>query len=430
MDTGAKQRLALLQQDAERHILGPLRTHGWVAAVERIVEAGEYLIISAERGGQQHSIGLLYTSATDNRIYKTLANQVEHIFFNGMAYMVESYAHGLDTPVAASDDFHSLLLKWNAASTDGKFVAGNLSEPAPTIRSPSRTLLSDQPIDAVWLRLRQFQSITLAKRLITERARSDGIELDEATVKSKAEGLAYALRNAADYYQAREVRNVSQRVLNLYYGSLAFAFAEMLALPRGPNTLAEIENSTKQGHGLYTIDQMEGSLEHLVVGIIRSGFFPAWMRAMCVPTADIPERKPRQPEDLDNLPSDSWISLEQLFASIPELSDLFNDIFESKPRWVRPTYDNEANASHAIFREGSRATSSYSIFVDDSGRLTKQDIAKFSGPISEIMPLTSPNSAVTFVFRSITPERNIGGRRSICTTALSNEGRSFCRSSA
>src|ERR1700730_10999542 len=127
MDTGAKQRLALLQQDAERHILGPLRTHGWVAAVERIVEAGEYLIISAERGGQQHSIGLLYTSATDNRIYKTLANQVEHIFFNGMAYMVESYAHGLDTPVAASDDFHSLLLKWNAASTDGKFVAGNLA---------------------------------------------------------------------------------------------------------------------------------------------------------------------------------------------------------------------------------------------------------------------------------------------------------------
>jgi len=395
-DTGAKQRLALLQQDAERNILGPLRTHGWVAEVERIVEAGEYLIISAERGGQSHRIGLLYTSATDNRVYKTLANQVEHVFFNGASYMVESFAHGLDKPVGSSGDFHALLLQWNAASTDGKFVAGDLSEPTPSIRSQSRTLLSDQPIDAVWLRLRQFQSVTLAKRLVVERARSDGIELDDAVIKTKAEGLAYALRNATDYYQAREVRNVSQRVLNLYYGSLSFAFAEMLALPKGPDTLSEIENSTKQGHGLYTIDQIEGSLEHLVVGIIRSGFFPAWMRAIGVPAGDIPERKPRQPKDLENLPSDSWISLEQLFASIPELSDLFHDIFESKPRWVRPTYDNEANASQSIFGEGPPATSSYSIFVDDSGRLTKEDIAEFPGPITQIMPLASPNSARHF----------------------------------
>jgi len=41
------------------------------------------------------------------------------------------------------------------------------------------------------------------------------------------------LRNASDYFQAKDGQTLSQRVLNLYYGSLSFAFAEMLAAPLG-----------------------------------------------------------------------------------------------------------------------------------------------------------------------------------------------------
>ena len=40
-----------------------------------------------------------------------------------------------------------------------------------------------------------------------------------------------------------------------------------LASPVGPKALAEIEESTKQGHGLYTVDGSSDGLEHLVVGI-------------------------------------------------------------------------------------------------------------------------------------------------------------------
>jgi len=50
-DTGRQQRLEILRRNAERAILDPLRTHGWTAAIEESVEAGEYLLISAERGG-------------------------------------------------------------------------------------------------------------------------------------------------------------------------------------------------------------------------------------------------------------------------------------------------------------------------------------------------------------------------------------------
>jgi hypothetical protein len=397
MNTGWQLRVEILRQDAQRKFLGPLHTHGWKATVEQEVESGEYLLISAERGGQRHVIALMYTSATDNAVYKSLAGQVEHIFFNGEPNMLESFAYGITTPVSTADDFHGVLLKWNAASSDEKFVPIAESADPVTVTCPQhRVLLSEDPIQAIWLRLRQFQSVNLARKLIEERAQREKVNLSNDAVHSKAEGVAYALRNASDYFQAREVRNVSQRVLNLYYGSLAFAFAEMLASPVGPKTLVDVEDSTKQGHGLYTIDGLSNGLEHLVVGVISRGFFPAWMKFLGLATDQIPEKKASHYDKIEGLPHTSWLTVERLFACIPEVSDLFNDIFESAPGWVMPIYDQSANAWPSLLDTKGRATRSYVLFVDDSARLTKEDIAAFPGPISEIMEVASEHSGRHF----------------------------------
>src|SRR5258705_3732798 len=281
-DAGQQARMEILRRDAERKILDPLRIHNWSAAIER--EAEDSMIIVADRCGHQHRIAFIYTSATDNAVYKVLAAQVEHIFFNGQPYHVEAYAHGLDKPVSPVDDFHSVLLEWNKTSSDGKFVPG--AEDAQLTEAsapPARLLLSEEPIEAIWLRIRQLQSVMLAKRLIERRAQADGIALESSIVQSKAEGVAFALRNASDYFHAKEGRNVSQRILNLYYGSLAFAFAEMLATPRGAQSLAEIEDTTKLGHWLYTVDGASDGLEKIVVGALLSGFFPVWTASMGLP---------------------------------------------------------------------------------------------------------------------------------------------------
>ena len=390
--TGLRQRLDILRRDAERKILEPLLTHGWKAAIDQEVENGEYLLISAERGGHHHRIALLYTSATDNAVYKDASRQAEYIFFNGQPYMVNSFAYGLDKPVGSADDFHTLLLKWNASSSDGNFVpVANDADPMIASRPQHRVLLSEEPIKAIWLRLRQFHSVTLAKKLIADRAQRESVPLDDASIRSKAEGVAYALRNAADYFHAPEVRNVSQRVLNLYYGSMAFAFAEMLSAPRGPRTLAEIEDVTKQGHGLYTVDGVSDGLEHLVVGVISAGFFPAWMKSMGLGVDNIPKRnkRPYGYHELAGLPEFSWLTIERLFACIPEVADLFNDIFKSAPRWVTPVYDQSANARPSLFSKSEVSTRAYVLLLDNSGRLNREDIAGFPGPISEIGPVTS-----------------------------------------
>jgi hypothetical protein len=407
MGTGWKLRLDILRRDAQQKFLDPLHMHGWKAAIEREVESGEYLLILAERGGQRHVVAFMYTSATGNAVYKSLAGQVEHIFFNGAPYMLESFAYGITTPVSAADDFHAVLLKWNAASADGKFVP--IAENADAIavsRPQHRVLLSEDPIQAIWFRLRQLQSVNLAKKLIVERAQRESVSLTDDAVRSKAEGVAYALRNASDYFQAREVRNVSQRVFNLYYGSLAFAFAEMLASPVGPKTLAEIEDSTKQGHGLYTIDGLSNGLEHLVVGVISRGFFPVWMKFMGLATDQIPEKKANDYDKIKVLPSTSWLTVERLFACIPEVSDLFSDIFESAPGWVMPIYDQSANAGPSIFAKKEPATRTYVQLADESARLTKEDIAAFPGPISEIIEVASDNSGRHFRVAIDHPDKN------------------------
>src|SRR6202034_4120703 len=102
---------------------------------------------------------------------KALATQVEHIFFNGQPYRLESFAYGLDKPVSSADDFHSVLVEWNRASSDGKFVLETEEAQFVEPNAPrARLLLSEEPIEAIWLRIRQLQSVTLAKKLIARRA--------------------------------------------------------------------------------------------------------------------------------------------------------------------------------------------------------------------------------------------------------------------
>lgn len=389
MSSGWESRLAILRRDTESKLLAPLRTHQWTATIDREVEQGEYLIVKAERAGVEHRVAVMYTSATSNAVYKALASEVEHIFIRGELYKLESYAHGITTPVSTADDFHGTLIGWNNASATGKVAPSTPAAPIAAQPPKHRTLLSEEPIEAIWLRLRQLTSVTLARKLVATRGAHESVPLDDEVVRTKAEGLAFSLRNASDYFKTRAGQNVSQRVLNLYYGSMAFAFAEMLAAPKGPAGLADIEKITTQGHGLCTLDGEQDGLERVVVSTVATGFFPSWMKFLGIPTETFPRQKPKAYEDLARQHAASWLTVEALFARIPEVADLFLDIFSSKPAWLTPTYDQEANPSFSLYGKKERPATTYSVFVDDSARLTAEDIALFPGPISQISEVAS-----------------------------------------
>lgn len=386
MDTGWGARLEILKRDAETYLLAPLRSHGWRATIERAVQPGEYLLIVAERGGVTRRLTFFFSTTQDHAM-RVLGGQLpDAIVTHGNPMKVIAHLDGT-TPFVSASAFQTILVEWNRASSPGKFAPDDLADMGDGLEGDGedvRILLSETPIEAIWLRLRQLESVRLSRKLIRQRAAQAGVDLDEAALVSKSEGMAFALRNASDYYNASQTRNVSQRILNLYYGTMAFAFAEMLAAPHGPVTLDEIENSTKKGHGLYTLDGVSSDLQDLVVGVKRSGFFSYWLTTLGVETAWMPADAAKAVEGLAKIPADSWSTLEELFARIPEISDLFIEIFDSPVMWLNPNYDMEADRNGLSFSSAAKTGRTYGVFTDVSGRQTKEDVASYPAPLSEI----------------------------------------------
>jgi hypothetical protein len=67
------------------------------------------------------------------------------------------------------------------------------------------------------------------------------------------------------------------------------------------------------------------------------------MKFRGLPTESVPSKKPRRPSDLSTQPVGTWTTVEQLFARIPDIGDLFLEVSESPPGWARPIYDDRAH---------------------------------------------------------------------------------------
>ncbi|WP_206684182.1 YaaC family protein [Teichococcus aerophilus] len=398
-DFGWKMRADILRRDAEQKLLVPLREHRWTAEIERVVEEGEYVVITAERNGFKRRLALVYSSGTDNRVFRRLDEEVDLTLFNGQPYKLDEFTRGVSRPVRSADDFHHHLVEWNQLSIPDKIAPAaihpEVAEEAPA-GPRERRLLSEVPIDAIWSRLSRLKSATLARKAVDARAAASGFQLAAASLQTKGDGLAYAVRNAADYFALKDVGNLSQRILNLYYGCLAFAFAEMLAASDGPAELSSIEDMTKQGHGLWTHDGQDEGFGGLAVGPTGSGFFLNWTQSMGVSPVATMKKKPRQASDLLAAPEGSWATMEQLFARIPEVGDLFEDVFSGSPAWVSPSIEHRANQRTGLFGGNDRAETSYILLADDSGRMTAETLVGLRGPIREITPLPSGSRARHF----------------------------------
>lgn len=269
--------------------------------------------------------------------------------------------------------------------------------PSAEADQENRVLLADAPIEAVWLRLRQLTSVRLAEMMLADRARRGGYSFDPPVARTKAQGLAYAIRNAADYFRVGSP-NVSQRVLNLYYGAMAFAQAEMLAHPNGPRALSEVERSTKLGHGLNTISGEPDDIDALIIYPLDEGFFASWMHAIGESTDTFFPRKkskPSTPADVERT-GVTHTTVEQLFARIPELLDLYLDVFASPPASISASFDMSSKENTERFnpymarkKDVAPPTSSLIVMVDPTARLSVDALGALRGPISDVKDVSA-----------------------------------------
>ncbi len=376
--SGVELRMGILRDAANQQILKPLLSHGWTATIAEESEAGEYLLINADKTGSSHTVALMYSSATDNRHYKELDNKVSHIFINGQLYLVESFAYGISTPVSSVGDFFPLLVQWNREVAPPKLIK-NFKSSSGTIRR----IVSESPLAGIWSHLGQFSSLELAKKLVARRAEIEGVELAHAQIQSKASGIAFSVSNAADYYKGAPHESLNKRVLSLYYGTLSLAFAEMLAAPNGPADLDELEGMTKQGHGLFALASETGNFSDLTVGVLATGFYPQWASFLGYDTSAYPRAKAKAAGDLENAekyPAQSFASMAVLLSAIPELGDLFLQVYEDEPAWVIPHVDTAS-----LHRQrGVPASSSYIFLSNHSRRVSESRIASQEWPFAEL----------------------------------------------
>lgn len=387
-------RLAILRREVEQTVGKPSLTHGWTVTIERETDGTDCIEIAIAKQDVDVKIAVLYSNAIANNAFRELAGRVTHIFFQGQPYMLESYAHGLSIPVEPLGDFFPFLVKLN------KQVEPDRS-PSIIPRRPAKTrrLTAENPLEAVLARLQQFTSIRLAARLVERRAATEGLTLTPEVTASKATGIAYSMRSALDYTVTSSSDRLNKRVLGLYYGTMAFAQAEMLASPSGPIDLDEVEGMTKQGHGLFALAGPSDTFADLRVGILASGFLPQWLSFLGYDTSGFPRKKPRNVSDLGNLPQGMACSLRDLLASMPEIDDLFAEVCGGPPGWIVPVHDSETNWVRTTNTTGKKADSTYGLFVDHSG-LIKLDVLQSAGwPLAEIERVTKGETA-GFAFRA------------------------------
>lgn len=381
-------RLAILRREVEQTIGKPLLTHGWSVSVTRESNGIDCIEIEAIKNDVTVRIAVLYSNAIDNVAFRSLAGRSDHIFFQGQQYKLESYAQGVTVPVEPLGDFFPFLVAQN------KRVYPDRS-PAFLPRKPTtvRRLTAENPLEAVLTRLQQFTSVRLAARLVERRSASEGKPLAPAVISSKATGIAYSMRSALDYASASPTERLNKRVLGLYYGTMAFAQAEMLASPSGPIDLDEVEGMTKQGHGLYTLPGASDTFADLRVGVLASGFLPQWLSFLGYDTSGFPRKKPKSVSDLTTIPQGMACSLRDLLASMPEIDDLFAAVCGGAPGWLIPMHDQETNLSLSFNRTGKKAGSTYGLFIDRSGLIEASALQNAGWPLAEITRVPDDHNA-------------------------------------
>lgn len=105
-DNGALLRKAKLSDDCIKDLVRPLREAGWSVAVGEPDEDGLYMTAVATAEGAQLRVALLFSCATDNQIYRKLAESCDAILYREAPYHQDQFAYGVTVHVGPVAGWH------------------------------------------------------------------------------------------------------------------------------------------------------------------------------------------------------------------------------------------------------------------------------------------------------------------------------------
>lgn len=98
-DDGALLRQAILSEDCIKDLVRPLRDAGWKIEVGEPDQHGLYVTVVATADSERFKAALIHCCATDNAIYRKLAETCDAILYRGAPYHQKDYAYGIKVHV-------------------------------------------------------------------------------------------------------------------------------------------------------------------------------------------------------------------------------------------------------------------------------------------------------------------------------------------
>lgn len=372
-------RVKILMDRIEKDFSRVADALGWAISLASAQDRHSYAVFSVSRDSVSHKFGYLYSQSTDKSVYRLLESTVEVIFIQGMEFdPSNSFSQGCKIPVLPDNDFLYVMTDWNM-----EFLGVEPSQEEGVREEKEKLrIIEENPLQQIYAHLQSLTSRTVAKQAVLYHARHDGLSFTDDVVNGKAEGVSYLVQNAIDYYDNAATRNITQRLLNLYYGTIALMEAEMLIYGEQYSMLSEIENITKFGHGMVTFGEAD-SLKDFYIGVLNKGLFQAWLSHRGIDVSGFPDsRKTAEKSDLK-------ISLDELFRHIPEIQNIMQETEPHyKPYFLFPDFDLIFNHTHGLGTPvyDRKYVGSYVNFLNVDGKhdpyWEKQLIETFRAPIT------------------------------------------------
>lgn len=245
-------------------------------------------------------------------------------------------------------------------------------------------ITAENPLQEIWMMTKSLRSQSVCERIL--RNKDPKQTLDDCIISRKAAGISFLIQNACDYFEVASTKNLTQRLLNLYYGTLSFIEAEILANSFEYSNLDDIENITKQGHGLYLINQNTHDVGEIGIGILGKdrGLFPAWLKSRGTEIEEIPIKKSK------TIDQPYVYKLKNLLYIIPEIAQLMQCV---DPDYIagffRVSFHIQGNFDSNSLSMEDNTHGSYIALFDDTGTTLPQTVDRISSKLEDIKPYSN-----------------------------------------
>lgn len=372
----------ILKRDFQRQITSLLENHGWTWELEDIVEQGEYLVIKITRGEWVKRFAILYSQHTNREVYALIQEKFDACLIQGIQYDPNCpFSVDFNKPLELVGNFINILKDWNnECSVDNddniqKDCKGNVKTPVKMY------LTAENPSEQCWMLIKTLRSSEVCKRFLTERYKN----LSSEIIDSKSKGIAFLMQNACDYFDLAQTQNTTQRLLNLYYGTLAFIEADILMNSDQYTDLKSVEEITKYGHGLYIyILANNYSMNSLYTAVLKRGLFCEWLKVQGYKVDELPEKRISKDTEINGY----CYLFNDILARIPELAFLMRMINpEYSTGFFEPYYSHNLNQTSGLAKENVGYTThnegSYINLVDKSGCSNLDMVKSLIGDIEQ-----------------------------------------------